>query len=154
MFLQFRRTRSGLRAALFFAVVFLGGTASAQLVSFTLAPGLSGTLEPTLSAGINLRNVLLLSGYGLDTRLLADVGGGSAVDLSALLKVPLSGLAENVDFYAGPGVVLSFGRPVRVRPSFTAGLTYDLGGPATLFGEGSYQFQGQFRTRVGILYTF
>ncbi len=137
-----------------FAVVSLSGSASAQLVSFTLAAGLSGTLEPTLSAGVTLRNVLLFSGYGLDTRLIADIGGGSAVALSALLKFPLSGLAENVDLYAGPGVVLSFGRPVRIRPSFTTGLTYDLGGPSTLFGEGSYQFQGQFRARVGIVYSF
>lgn len=136
------------------AVVSLVGSASAQLVNFTVAAGVSRTLEPTLSAGVTLRNVLLLSGYGLDARLIADIGSGSALDLSALLKFPFDSLGESVDFYAGPGVVLSFGRLVRVRPSLTAGLTYNTGSQSTLFGEGSYQFQGRFRVRAGILYSF
>ena len=151
----FRRLRGPrLRASLLLAVVSLFGTASAQLVNFTVAAGVSRTLELTLSAGVTLRNVLLLSGYGLDTRLIADIGRGSALDLSALLKVPFDALGENVDFYAGPGIVLSFGRPVRVRPSLTAGLTYATGSQTTLFGEGSYQFQGRFKVRVGMLYSF
>ena len=140
--------------ALCLAASFGAGSASAQLVNISVAAGLSGTAQPTLSAGFTFRNVLLLGGYGLNARLLADLGGGSALDFSGLLDIPLYGLSENLNLYAGPGLALSFGRPVRLRPSLTAGLTYDLDGQLDLFGEGSYQFQGQFRVRAGILYSF
>ena len=129
-------------------------SASAQLVNVSLAAGLNGAAEPTLSAGFTFRNVLLLQDYGLNARLIADLGGGSALDLSGLLDIPLYGLSENLTLYAGPGLALSFGRPVRLRPSLTAGLSYDLDEQLSLFGESSYQFQGQFRIRAGILYSF
>ena len=156
MRLLFCCSRPVSQAALVLAASLLSGSASAQLVSFNLAAGLNRTLEPTLTAGVTLRNVLLLQGYGLDARLIADIGGGSALDLSALLKIPLNTLSENenLDLYAGSGIVLGFGRPVRLRPSLTAGLTYGLGGQLKLFSEGTYQFQGQFRIRAGVLYSF
>lgn len=136
------------------AAPFATGSASAQLVNISLAAGLNGASQPTLSAGFTFRNVLLLQDYGLNARLIADIGGGSALDVSGLLDVPLYGLSESLNFYAGPGVALSFGRPLRLRPSLTAGLSYDLDGQLSVFGEGSYQFQGQFRVRAGILYSF
>ncbi|WP_407570885.1 hypothetical protein [Deinococcus altitudinis] len=135
------------------AASFAGG-ASAQLVNISLAAGLNGLGAPTLSAGFTFRNVLLLRDYGLNARLIADVGGGSALDFSGLLDIPLYGVSENLNLYAGPGVALSFGRPVRLRPSLTAGLNYDVDGQTSVFGEGSYQLQGQFRVRAGILYSF
>ncbi|MGY2892100.1 hypothetical protein [Deinococcus sp. UYEF24] len=136
------------------AATLFAGSASAQLVNISLAAGLNGRAEPTLSAGFTFRNVLLLRDYGLNARLIADVGGGSALDFSGLLDIPLYGVSENLNLYAGPGVALSFGRPVRLRPSLTAGLNYDLDGQMSVFGEGSYQLQGQFRVRTGILYSF
>jgi hypothetical protein len=136
------------------AALLATGSGSAQLVNISLAAGLNGDRAPTLSAGFTFRNALLLRDYGVNVRLIADVGGGSALDLSGLLDVPLYTLSENLDLYAGPGVVLSAGRPLRLRPSVTAGLTYNLDGQLGLFGEGSYQFQGQFRVRAGILYSF
>ena len=136
------------------AAPLFAGSASAQLVNISLAAGLNGRAVPTLSAGFTFRNVLLLRDYGLNARLIADVGGASALDFSGLLDIPLYGLSENLNLYAGPGLTLSFGRPIRLRPSLTAGLNYDLDGQLSVFGEGSYQFQGQFRARAGILYSF
>ena len=128
--------------------------AVAQSVDLTLAAGVNGKAQPTLSAGVTLRNVALVAGFGLDARLLADLGRGGGLDLSGLFGVPVNEPSGRLSLYAGPGLALEFGRPLRVRPSLTGGLSYDLNGQLNLFAETSYQFQGQFRVRAGVTYSY
>lgn len=136
-----------------FSVVY-ASQAGAQSVGLTLAGSLNGAAQPALSAGLTLRNAALIGGFGLDARLLADFGRGGGLDLSGLFEVPVNEPSGRLSVYAGPGLALGFGRPLRLRPSLTGGLSYDLNGQLNLFAEGSYQFQGQFRVRAGVTYSY
>lgn len=137
--------------ALWFA---LAPRAAAQSVGLTLAAGVNGSAQPAFSAGLTLRNAALIGGFGLDARLLADLGRGGGLDLSGLFDVPVNEPSGRLSVYAGPGLTLGFGRPLWLRPSLTGGLSYDLNGQMNLFAEGSYQFQGQFRVRTGVTYSY
>lgn len=127
---------------------------AAQSVGLTLAGSLNGAVQPALSAGATLRNAALVAGFGLDARLLLDLGRGGGLDLSGLFEVPVNEPSGRLTVYAGPGLALGFGRPLRLRPSLTGGLSYDLDGQLNLFAEGSYQFQGQVRVRAGVTYSY
>ena len=143
-----------LPAVLLALSVALVPRATAQSVTLTLAGSLNGAAQPAFSAGLTLRNAALIGGFGLDARLLADLGRGGGLDLSGLFDVPVNEPSGRWSAYAGPGLALGFGRPLRLRPSLTGGLSYDLNGQLNLFAEGSYQFQGQFRVRAGITYSY
>ena len=152
-----RRTLNSLLrlpAVLLALSVALAPRAAAQSVGLTLAGSLNGSAQPALSAGLTLRNAALIGGFGLDARLLADLGRGGGLDLSGLFEVPVNEPSGRLSVYAGPGLALTFGRPLRVRPSLTGGLSYDLNGQLNLFAEGSYQFQGQLRVRTGVTYSY
>ncbi|WP_424951836.1 hypothetical protein [Deinococcus sp.] len=128
--------------------------AAAQTVGLNVAGSLNTSFRPGVSLGLTFRNVTLFGGYGVSARLLGDIGAGGGLELSGVFDVPLDPLSERLTFYGGPGVALTLTRPVRLRPSLIAGLAYDLDGQLSLFGEAAYQWQGQFRTRIGLTYLF
>jgi len=136
----------------------LSSPASAQAVA--VSTGLSSgsnsgaALPPVLTVGLTFRNVSLLGGFGLSTRLLGDLGPRGGTEVSGLFDWPLNGLSDHLTLYGGPGVALDFLRPLRVRPNLIAGLDYDLDGQLSLYSEASYQLQGTFRVRAGVTYLF
>jgi len=138
------------------AAVSSPAAAQAVSVSTGLSSGLgSGALfPPVLTVGLTFRNVSLLGGFGLSTRLLGDLGPKGGAEVSGLFDWPLNTLSERLTLYGGPGVALDFLRPLRVRPNLTAGLEYDLDGQLGLYSEASYQIQGSFRIRAGVTYLF
>lgn len=135
----------------------LSSPASAQSVA--VSTGLSsgsfgGALPPVLTLGLTFRNVSLLGSFGLSARLMGDLGPRGGAEVAGLIDWPLDDFSERLTLYGGPGVALDFLRPLRVRPSLTAGLDYDLDGQLSLYGEGSYQIDGPFRIRAGVTYLF
>ncbi|WP_310582844.1 hypothetical protein [Deinococcus sp.] len=143
-----------LPAVLLALPVTLTPQAAAQSAGLTLAGSLNGAGQPALSTGVTLRNAAVIGGFGLDVRLLADLGRGGGLDFSGLFEVPVNEPSGRLSVYAGPGLALGFGRPLRLRPSLTGGLSYDLDGQLNLFAEGSYQLQGRFRVRTGLIYSY
>ncbi len=143
---------------LFLGALLLGAAsvqrASAQTLSLTVAGSLNAAQQPALSLGVTLRNVSIFGGYGLSTRLLGDLGRGGGLDVSGLIDWPLASLSERLTLYGGPGLALTLGPSVRLRPSLTAGLTYDLNGQVDVFGEVSSQLQGHYRLRSGVSFSF
>jgi hypothetical protein len=149
------QSRSFICPAAYLLCLLLGSPlAGAQLFELTAAGSLNARAQPALSFGLTAKNVALVAGFGLDARVLADVGGGGGIETAGLLNIPLNTLTEALTFYTGPGLALGTGRAVRLRPSLTAGLSYRLGGQINLFAEGSYQWQRQFRARSGVTYSF
>lgn len=131
-----------------------GPLAAAQLFEVTAAGSLNARAQPALSLGLSAKNVALVAGFGLDARLLADLGGGGGLEVAGLIGAPLNTVTEALTAYAGPGLVLGVGRTLRLRPTLTAGLSYQVGSQVGVFAEASYQWQRQFRARGGVTYSF
>ena len=128
--------------------------ARAQLVGTWLGVGATTHDTLHLSAGLSIRNALLVGGYGIDARLLTDIGHGSRVEFDALVTLPLSGVLEDLTLYAGPGAALDFAAPVRLRPDLTLGGTYSLNSQIGLFSEAVWTPTGGVRVRAGLTDAF
>ncbi|WP_425147222.1 hypothetical protein [Deinococcus sp.] len=131
----------------------LGGTARAQLVSMALGLSAGQQRDLHLTAAFELKDALLIGGYGLDARLLTDLGAGSRVELDGLLTLPLNAPLDALTLYGGPGAALDFG-PLRFRPSLTLGAQAAQNAQLGLFGEASWLLTGGVRFRAGLTYSF
>ncbi len=139
--------------ALLFTVL-PGGRGTAQSVSVSLGASASPTGHPTLNAGLTVRNVALLAGYGLSARLIGDIGPGGGVEAAGLFDFPLDIGGRRLTLYAGPGVSLHLGTGPRLRPAFTGGVAYDLDGQLGLYAEAVYRIRDAYRIRAGVTYLF
>ena len=140
--------------AVLLATAAPGSQGAAQSLSVSLGASASPTGSPALNAGLTVRNVALLAGYGLSARLSGDIGTGGGIEAAGLVDIPVDVLGRRLSLYAGPGLSLRFGRVSRLRPTLIGGLAYDLDGQLGLFAEASYRVLDASSVRVGLTYSF
>lgn len=127
---------------------------AAQTVSVSLGASASPSGGPALNAGLTVRNVALLAGYGLSARLSGDIGQGGGVEAAGLFDFPVDFGGRQLSLYAGPGLSLRLGTGLRLRPAFIGGVNYNLDGQLGLYAEAAYRIQDAYRVRAGVTYLF
>ncbi|ULH15905.1 hypothetical protein MF271_04555 [Deinococcus sp. KNUC1210] len=124
--------------------------ARAQLIgtSVGIGAGPQGAIHVNLA--LSVRNAVLIGGYGIDARLLGDLGPFSALELDGLLNVPVG----DFTLYGGPGAALALHHTLNLRPTFTLGGSYIVDSQIGLFGEVGWNVSSGVRVRTGLTYSF
>lgn len=147
-----QRRRASLRLPLLLLFALGLGASPARAQSLALSAGVTalpgGSLG--LNAGLSLRNVLILGGYGVDARLWGDFGEGAALRLDGLITLPSGALT----LYAGPGFSLGGGRHRFLALTLTGGLSATLNSQLGVYGEATLESGFEASGRAGLTFSF
>ncbi len=148
------RLPSSLLPRLLLLAALLCGGARAQLVGTALGVSADTSGGLHLNAALSLRNLLIVGGYGVDARLLTDIGGAPRLELDGLVTLPIDTPLDNLSLYGGPGLALDFRPRLQLRPALTLGGVYTLDAQLGLFAEASWVISSGVRARAGVSYLF